>query len=195
MRTLLVLLVLVCSLSLTAVGAETAKASEQVPPDRQALVMLRVLAYDRNLRERASGTLTIAVINGQSSDGAQKQAAMVAALGRVAQESTVSGLQVKAVAVDYAGPGTLEARLSAAGASAIYVCPGLGKEALQAIAEASRRNSVLAFSENEAEVGLGVGIALVRRGARVSIIIDRSAVAEAGADLAPELLQLSEVRD
>ncbi|PTL76639.1 YfiR family protein [Vitiosangium sp. GDMCC 1.1324] len=195
MRTAIALFTLLCALSSTAAGEKDSRVPDQVPFDRQALLMLRVLAYDQNLHKRVSGNLTIAVIHGQTPESERVQAAMVEALKKISQESTVSGLQVRAVDVEYADPGTFEARLTSSGAAVLYVCPGLEKDALQTIADVAHRHSMLSFSGRESDVGLGVGIALVRRSARAAIIIDRSMVADAGANLSPELLRVSEVRE
>ncbi|MCI0572239.1 MAG: YfiR family protein [Myxococcaceae bacterium] len=194
MRASAALIVVLCALSLVAGGQGPARNQAQVPVDRQALVMLRVLAYDRNLPKRASGALTIAVVAGQTPESKNAQAAMVAALGEIAKESKVLGLPVKAVGVDASGPEPLEARLKAAGASVVYICQGVSTDEVRAITEAARRGSVLTFSGNEAHIDLGVGVAFVRRSARVVIVINRPVVSQAGAELAPELLQVAEIR-
>ena len=179
---------LLCTLSPVAFGHMALAQTREVPLDRQALVMLRVLAYDRNLPRRAGAekTLTIAVVRGAAPESTRAAGEMTAALERIARASTVLGLKVRTTELEYPGAEGLDAALKATGAHAVYLTPGLEREAVQAVAEAARRSAMLAFSGTEADLGLGVAVALIRRSARVAIVINRPVVVEAGADLDPE---------
>lgn len=180
-------------LILMLAGGPVARAADDLPPGRQAALILRVLPYDRNLRQRAGEAVTVAVLHREGHAESQAYALdMTAALQDVARGARIRDLTVRIISIAYTGPEALEAAVSSAQVTALYVCPGL-PEAMDAILDVSRRHKVLSFSGRENEVRERLGIGLIRRGSKAALLVNlREAVAE-GAALEPEMLALSEV--
>lgn len=187
MRRLPLLAVLIAGL----VAAPPAEA--QVPADHQAALLLRILAYDRNVRTRADSAVTVVVLHGAGEGESEKACAAVEnALATLADAVTVSGLPVRVESLAYHDAAAFESAVATLGAAAVYVCPGLG-QAIPALSEVTRRRSLLSFTSVEEHVREGLGIGIVRRGARAAVVVNIPAARAEGASLDAGLLQLAEV--
>lgn len=167
-------------------------AQAQVPAENQALLLMRILAFDRKAPVRAGSTVRIALVSrpGQeASEAACRE--MESAVEKAARTVSVGGLPVRAVRLPYTG--AFEAELGRLQATALYVCPGLG-DAVGTISRAARAVGVLSFTGDEALVDGGLSVGLVRRQAKAAIVVNLKASRAEGADLDSGLLRLAEVR-
>jgi YfiR/HmsC-like len=174
------------SMSLSARAAD-------LPANFQSLFLLRILAYDRNLKTRAGDAVSILVIYQDGNDASDAmKGEIVRAVTKVAKDTQVSGLPVRISAVAYADATGLDAAITSAKASALYLCPGLDAS-LGAIADVTHRRSVLSFTGVEPWVTKSVAIGLVARESKPAVIVNLAASKAEGADLDPALLRLAEV--
>jgi len=175
-----------------ALLAGPARAEEALPPRNQALLLLRVLAYDRGLRARVgeSATIGVAFRPGDEPSEAARDA-MVLALKQAAESFSVAGLPVRITAVPW-GKGGPAPRLPTDRLAALYVAPGLEAEAA-VIARATRERLVLTFTPARASVDAGLSIGLLYRGTKAGLVVNRSGVRAEGADLDSALLAIAEV--
>jgi len=166
-----------------------------VSPGQRALLLLRVLAYDRALRSRAGDAVQVAVVYqaGAAASEAERDDLLVA-FADVARTVVVGGRPVRAVPVPWRGGAELEALLAARRASAVYACPGL-LEAAGEIEAAARRQRALTFAGDGAFVERGFAVALVDRGRRAGVLVAPAVAAAEGADLDSALLSLAELYD
>ncbi len=153
--------------------------------------MLRILAFDRKVIARAGDEVRIAVIYRSGAEASEKlQRAVVEALVAAGKRQSVAKLPVKVLAIAYSP--SLEADLRREKVAAAYVSAGL-EDVTDAIAKATRAASALSFSALEASVRGGLSVALVRREAKVGIVINLKASRSEGADLDAGLLTVAEV--
>src|SRR5687767_5576925 len=102
---------LICAL---APGVAHAQASNE------SLLLLRVLAYDRNVAKRAGKAVTIAVVyKPGDADSESMRSQMANALTEAAKKVTVAGLPVKVVSLGVTG--NLDSDLSGMKPTAVYV--------------------------------------------------------------------------
>jgi hypothetical protein len=164
--------------------------SAGIPADKQALILLRVLAYDRNLAGRAGDTVRIAVLYRPGHGASERAAAeLVAAAG--AAERSVAGRPVRLISLPFSAD-TVERDLERTGASATFVCQGLEGDVAR-VAQATQRRAILSISSEENMVHSGLSIGVVRRGERAAILVNLVAARAEQADLSAELLRLAEV--
>jgi hypothetical protein len=171
--------------------APPARAAE-VTPRQRALLVLRVLAYDRALPARAGSEVTVAVL--YRPDAASSEAerdALLAAFSDLSRTVVVAGRPARVVAVPWRGAAELRGRLEALGASALYACTGLLGDAAEIAAVAKARRA-LTLAGEAAFVEGGFAVALVDRGQRAGLVISPAAAAAAGADLDSALLSIAE---
>jgi hypothetical protein len=185
-----------CALIALAVALGSARADEgddeETAAARRALIVLRILAYDRALATRAAGTEVIVFIVA----GTDKR-------GRVEREQwqtgfallpkvKVGGRPVRAVPIDYEDAAKLDALAARQHPAAMIVTEGLGGEASALRLVASARQ-VIAVSLREAEVRSGYAIGLIAGDKRDEIAINLEAARGEGARFGAGLLQLARI--
>jgi len=119
-RTLCCLLVGSAALAL---GRRAAAEEVAVPVARQAELLVRVAAYDRNLPARAAGTVRVLILtNPDDADSRGVAAQMDAALRHF---DKIAGLPYEVSTAPFPGGGQVAAKCKADHVSIVYVAPGL----------------------------------------------------------------------
>ncbi len=170
-----------------------AAAAADPATDKQALVLVRVLAYDRHVARRAGRQVVIGVIRDDDDPTSRRAAgAMAAALRTVSKGLTVAGRPV--TVVELAAGELLSDRLRDLEVTAIYLSPGLDDE-LARITAAARARPCLTFSDRPSYLrhGLAVVLGTDAEKRRITIQIDLAAATAQGAKLAAELLRVAEI--
>ena len=167
--------------------------ADAVPLKNQALLMLRILAYDHNLGSRIdSGHVTIVVTyktgNTDSEDIAN---GMVAILQDVAKSTTIANNAITIVRVGYSDK-TFDGDLARAKGAALYVAPGLG-DSVGAITAVSAKRKLLTFTGVPDYVGAGVSIGFANDGGKPVISVNIPASKNEGADLDVALLRVAKI--
>jgi len=166
-------------------------AAEPLPPRNEALLLLRVLAFDRELERRAGKEAVVAVACRPGDEaGEARREAMVAALSEATREFTVRKLPARVVALDW-GPDAA-ARLEAARAAAVLVVGALG-DAPAEVAAATRQAQVLSFGEVREAVPGGLSVGLVVRGAKAALLLSIMHAQAEGAGFDGPILRQAEV--
>jgi hypothetical protein len=170
-----------------------AAAADDLPARKQALLLLRVLVYDRNLKARAHGAVRIAVAyrpNDAASEG--QRDALLAGFESLGREVVAAGLPVEAVAVPFHDADDFASRLKRAGAVCLYVGPGLAAHARD-VERVARAHALLTATGDRALLDAGLAIGLVNRGPRAGVVVNLPAARGEGADLDAALLAIAEV--
>lgn len=171
-----------------AAPIEAADASDE----RRALVMLRVLAYDKHLGDRiGDDNVAIVVACPATEAGNAERARWTAAFGSAAQLK-VAGRSVSVVAHRFEDARALDHELQSAHAAALIVCDGLtGSVKVGELAAVTRARKVLSFSTREAEVTRGLAVGVVPGAKRDEIVVNLAAVTAEGVKFDAGLLQLA----
>lgn len=164
-----------------------------LPARNQALLLLRVLVYDRNLKGRAGDAVRVAVVyrSGDASSEAERDALM-AAYQEVAREVVAQGLPVKVEALAWRDAADFAARLGQRRFAAVHAGRGLAA-VVEELARAARKSQSLTFAPAREMVSAGLAVGLVFRGDRAGLVVNLGAARAEGAELDPALLQLAEV--
>lgn len=157
-----------------------------VPARNQAVLMLRVLLYDRNLRERAPDDVARVVVVTKSGDSASAAAGheLTEVLGELSRKAVLGGrkIRVREVTSD-----ELDRTLDAEPTCAVYLS---ANAATPEVLASARRHRALTFSADPSDAAVG----FVQRSDRVVITVNLKGAKAEGADLDSELLALAEVR-
>jgi hypothetical protein len=169
-----------------------AVAEAAVPVDKQAIVLLRILAYDKNLPQRAGDRIVIGIVHADSKAARGAAEAMHAALEAQTRRITVSGKLVTVVVI--ANSSGLRRTLGDLGVTAVYLTSGLG-DALPEISRACRAVGALSFTDDLSYLqrGVAIGFGLDERQSRIRILVDLIEARAEGARLSTELLRLVKV--
>jgi hypothetical protein len=164
-----------------------------LPPRSQALLLLRVLAYDRHVAQRAPKGVAVVVLARAGDRASEDRAAeVVAAFEEVAREVVVAGLPVRAEAVAVKDAAALGARLEAVPATLVYADAALAP-AVPELARICRRRGALSAGASRAMVEAGLSVAIVARGSRAGVLVNLAAAVQEGAELDSALLAVAEV--
>jgi hypothetical protein len=171
-----------------AVGA----AEPQVPPDMQAHVLVRTLAFDRALPGRAGTALGLGVVFGSpEQDSMRFQYDLRRAFQRMSG-TKVLGRTVTVHIHTYKGVADLTGWIQEKEIDALYIAPGLRSEVV-AIRGVCRQHKIASLAAGRWLVEQGVAIGVVPNGEKLRIIVNLAAATSAGMDLDGKLLQLAEV--
>lgn len=161
-------------------------------PGQKALLLLRVLAYDRNLKKRSQKEVRIAVVfRPRDAASERERDLMVRALNEVVGKVMVAGLRVRVTAVACDGMQAFSAAVDELRPAAMFVGVGLDGEVSE-VARVARERSALTFSGAREHLGRGVAVALLDRGEKAAVAINLGAALSQGADLDSALLYVAE---
>jgi hypothetical protein len=187
----LALLVLAALASLPALAADP-QDEEEVPPSRQAVIVLRSLAYDGNLKSRARGTIDIGVLYKKGHIRSEQSAVtMTKAFGAIAS-TQVAGLPIAVSRIAFAGADSLGKSIAGASVDLLYVCDGLDAE-LDAITQVTRRMKVLSVGRERQQVHQGLSLGVFQVDGRTMIVLNLQASRQEGVAFAADLLRLAAV--
>jgi hypothetical protein len=161
--------------------------------DRQALVVLRLLSYDRELARKERKVVVVGVVHDDRDAASRRSATAIAdALRARARSVTVADRPV--AVVEIAADRLLEDRLRDLRVDAMFVASGLDRE-LPDLTRAARLRPCLTFGATPAYLRRGIAIALGSDDPqrRVTIWIDLEESRRQGARLSAELLRVSRV--
>jgi hypothetical protein len=168
------------------------RANGEIPASRQAVIVMRALAYDANLKARANETIDIAVVHRKGHPESERMAAaMVKAFGAL-EATQVAGLLIRVSPLPFAGSDAFKKSISARGIDVVYVCPGLEWE-LVAITEVTRQMKALSVGSAQAQVEKGLSLGVFEVDGKCTILLNLPASRLEGAAFATDLLRLAKV--
>ena len=166
-------------------------AAQALPAPTQAVLLLRVLAYDHDLKARSGGSATIDVVYQKGDAESETMASqVVATLQALSAKASLNGLPIKVNPIAYGGG--LDPQIGTSPAVAFFICAGLDDDTAS-IAESAQTHHALTFTGQETAVDQGLAIGLVMRGSKGTILVNLPAARAEGADLDADLLGLAEI--
>jgi hypothetical protein len=184
---------LACAAALAATLCALPARGEDLPPRHQALLLLRVLAYDRNLKARVGGSATVLVLYRPGDPASEaRRGALRSAFEEVSREVVVSGLPVAVEEVPYRTAAELDAKLESSHAAMVYVDRAL-EGSLGEITQLTRRRGVLSADGSRSMVEAGVAVGIIARSGRAAVIVNLPVSRQEGANLDASLLAVAEV--
>ena len=178
-----------CVVFVIAFAARTARAD--ATDDRRALVMLRVLAYDKRLGERAGNEVRIVILYPDGDVGAAERLRWITAFA-AARKLKLAGHAVVVTALKLDDRKALDKALETLRPAALVVCDGLAaKLSASALASITRARGILSITTREAEVGKGLAVGIVPGTQRDEIVVNVRAATAEGVKFDAGLLQLA----
>ncbi len=178
------------SFALTLGAAFSSARAYDASAQNKALLILRILSYDHNLRMRAGERVTVLVLHHPYDEGSLRTREELVGSLKKMQKVRVAGLPINVVSMSYSDTRGLESKIAQTRPAAIFVCPGLDGD-LGSISAVTRRSSALTISTAEPDVRRGLSVAIVRRDGKDRIIINVPAARAEGARFDAGLLQLA----
>jgi len=170
---------------LGAAAAVPALTAQEVPvPVRvQVPILLRIMTFDRNLPQRSSGDLVVAVLY-------QSRNRTALAIAEEVSRAIGSVAGAEAVGIDLDNISDLRAVLAQSRARVLYVSPLRGVD-IGPIVQASRAAGITTVTGVPRYVDEGVAIGLDLKADRPEILVNLAAARAEGADFTAQLLKLA----
>jgi hypothetical protein len=162
------------ALLVIASSARVTAEDVSVPISLQMELLLKVAAYDKNLRERARDRVRIAVVVRQDDPDSGRSAAQ--ALKALSQAETIDGMPLDRVSTTYTDAATLARFIHEGNVAILYVTPGFRDTEIEAIAQALDGVSVLSVGALAKYVprGMVLGFDLVGGKPKLSVNLGRA---------------------
>lgn len=177
---------------LVSLGHPGVLRADEIPARNQAVLMLRVLLYDRNFDKRMDrDAVRVLVVVPAAASGARDSGfEMAAALSQLAQTAVVGGRKIVVETVSAEG---LSAALSKGLVGAVYLAPQLAAPA--ALIQSTQRAGVLSFAVDRSTIDAGAVVGFALRSERITLLINLRRAKQAGADLDSALLEVAQVKE
>ena len=148
-----------CGLLVLVNSARPVRADDSVPVARQVVILMRVLAYDGNLKSRAGDTVNIAILRKKGHAASESMANVMAQAFGALAVTQVSGLPIVVSRLNFTGEDALRKAITGAGIDFVYVCDGLDAD-LDAIERVTRQLKVMSVGSKQSQVekGLTIGV-------------------------------------
>jgi hypothetical protein len=171
--------------------ATPARAGEPLEPMRaQILLMLRILAYDHGLKERAGDRVTLLVLHHPTDSASLRRRDELVASWSGLEKIRVAGIPVAMTTAALSDPALLAAKVHDLRPAAVIVCPGLERD-VPTIRALARSASMLSFGPTAAELAQGLAVAIVPDENRFRILINVAASRAEGVKFDAVLLELA----
>jgi hypothetical protein len=181
-----------CGLLVLVNSARPVRADDSVPVARQVVILMRVLAYDGNLKSRAGDTVNIAILRKKGHAASESMANVMAQAFGALAVTQVSGLPIVVSRLNFTGEDALRKAITGAGIDFVYVCDGLDAD-LDAILRATRQLKVMSVGSKQAQVEKGLTIGVFQMEDKCTILLNLSASRLEGISFAADLLRLAKV--
>jgi hypothetical protein len=166
--------------------------AQEVPPERQVLILGRALAYDDEIKNRAGDDVTIAVLAKTGNPASEALAATMLKAFRGIGGVKVQGLSLKFTQLGFSNGPTLQSSLASANVDVLYVCAGLEGD-LPAVIEATRKRRIVSIGSRPEHVDRGVALGVFQVDGKPTIVVNLPAAKAEGSAFSSDLLRLAKV--
>ena len=160
--------------------------------DLKAKILLRALAYDRSLQERAHGMVRVAVLYRSGDAGSVSSKNEMTAAFRALTKLTLLGMPVGISEIDFTSADNLKDTASQSAVSAVFLCAGLDKF-LPAILTVTHSAKIASMTDvfDYVQQGASLGVNMHDGGAK--LLLNVAASKDEGMSLAAELMNMAEI--
>ncbi len=164
----------------------------EVPLEQQFSLFLKILTFDKNLKERAGDEFVIAVLYQKKFKSSLTAKDEIESVMGKSLINKIGQSPVKYLSIDIDSESDIPAAINKSGADFLYVAP-LRAFSLESIIDASRAlgKTTLTGVPGYVESGLAIGIGA--RGGKPEIIINLPAAKAEGANFNAQLLKLAKI--
>lgn len=168
------------------------RAAPSADAGLQAKILLRALAYDRNLLARAGVSVTIGIVyrqdNPESVASKQDMREAFNALSKL----TLLGLPLRFTTVEYVSADHLKTEVASQGIDILFLTPGIASH-LGPILALSHQAKIATITGETAYVQDGVAIGVALRDGAPKLVVNLPGSKEEGMSLSSELMRIAEV--
>lgn len=176
-------------------GGAARTSADDASPAQVAALLMRVLAYDQSLpdRARAHAVVTVLAVHKPGAGGSERTCrGVTTAVNSLGRRMSIAGKRVRAIDHAFSDPKSFVQAIDDANANAVFVCGGLGPR----MAEVSRtvRRSRLLSVTDQADYMEQLSVGILNEAGTLGLSVNLAASRAEGAKLDPALLRIASVR-
>ncbi|MBI2505298.1 MAG: DUF4154 domain-containing protein [Candidatus Latescibacteria bacterium] len=161
------------------------------PVDRQAAILLKALAYDRNLETRSGERVSIAVLY-QEGEGTALEAAELAEAFKIAGKDGIKGLPVTAQALAFTSIEALLKQIDTYTLNVFYIHTSL-TTALSSVEQVTRSRRIISLGATRRMVEQGLALGIYSSHGVPRLALNARAGMVEGLDLDPAIILVATV--
>ena len=167
--------------------------AEPLPSKNQALLLLRILAYDHKLGERVDNKrVTIFIVHKAGAQESEDPAnEMVGVLREIGKSTKLAGNTIQVVRIPY-NKDTFDNDVGKYRAAALYVSPSLG-DSLGVITASTTKRRLLSFTGVTEYVNAGISVGFSNVNGKPVISVNLPSSRNEGADLDVAILRVAKI--
>lgn len=170
-------------------AASDVARAEDVAGSKQAAIITRALAYDRNMKDRAGDAVVVGVL---VKAGAEDNAKEMIDAFKGLEKFAVHGLPFRVVRLDYSNPQALRDAVKDQGIDALYVTAALEGE-VENVSWVTRERKVITIGSKPSQVQKGLTLGVFIVDGKQQILINVGASKQEGAAFSSDLIRLAKV--
>ena len=191
-RTIVLLLVGLFIFS-TPIGSVFAEKMP-VPPEIQVTLLLKILTYDRALKDRCTESINIGVLYSKSDDESKEAKAAILKVLEKISDRTISKLPFTYTALEWDSKESLISEIKEKNINVLYVTPG-NSAILSDLIKITQSNNILSMTGVPKYVKKGVSISIGLKNEKPQIVINLDSAKSEGADLDAKLLRIARLEE
>ncbi len=172
--------------------ASAVRAQDVVPGSRQASILTRALAYNKELKERAGEAIVLAVLYRPDNQDSETMSNDIFRAFQALESYSIRGLPFRVARLAYGGPGSLKAAIRDQGIDVLYVCSGFDSD-VAALVSAARESKVLSMSGVADYVVRGLSLGVFVVDTKPTIYLNVAATQAEGAEFTPDFVKVTRV--
>lgn len=163
------------------------------PPDVQVTLLLKILTYDRSFQAKAKSGVTIGVVFVAADAQSVKTKDDILKTLQLVSDRTIKNVPIRAVALEYRDPRTLETAVRNGGINVFYIAPG-NAESLQQLLRMSHTKGITTATGVPEYVQRGVAIGIgIKADKKPDILINLPNSRQEGSEFDASLLRIATV--
>lgn len=162
-----------------------------VPVSLQMELLLKVASYDKNLKQRARDRVRVAVVHRQDDPDSARSGAQ--ALKALAEADAIDGMPIDRLSTTYTDAAALARFIHEGNVAILYVTPGFGEEAIEAMAQALDGVSVLSAGALAKYANRGMVLGFDLAGGKPKLIVNLRRAKRQNVELSSSVLKLVRV--
>jgi len=175
-------------------GTAMAKEEMEVPVDIQIPLFLKILTYDRNLKERVGDEIVMGVVYQEKFRKSLNVKTQLEKYLANSKEDKIDEVPFRYVLINLSSLSMFKAILTREKVDIVYIAP-LRAIAVEALAADCRAMGITSLTGVPAYCELGIAISIGSKGESPQIIINLPGAQSEGADFSSQLLKLAKVID
>jgi hypothetical protein len=162
---------------------------EEGSPEKKAVILVRALSYDANLRQRIGDDLLLAVLTRKAGDACQASMQRgFSALGN----AKVAGVPLRVIQLSYSAAEALAGAIGQQGIDVLYLCESLDPD-LRVVLDVARKHQILTMAGTEDQVARGTALGVVFQESKAALLVNLTAAKSVGAAFTSDLLRVARV--